>query len=133
MLLPISSTISTSWMLFIVLLYPMWGKYMYMWYPSHPRHLMGFFLCLFPKVFDILDSFCVVCHLEIIFEEMWIESFPSLIHISFIFFNPISLKGWSPFMLIIKALGSPYGFLQCLGLIILYLITVYWRYPTQKY
>jgi hypothetical protein len=61
--------------------------------------------------------------LRIISEELWLSPFLPLFHLVYILVFPSFLEIWYSFLLIIKGFISPYGFLQCFGIIILYLVT----------
>jgi hypothetical protein len=58
-----------------------------------------------------------------IYEKWWLSPILPLLHLDFHLVFPSLLESRSSLLLIIKTLSIPYGFLQCLGVIMLYLVT----------
>jgi hypothetical protein len=122
--MPMCSTISSYCTLRTVITFsPMWGKYMYIFSPSKPQHLIGWLLGIFPILYIILGYLEVGFLWELFVKKWWLSPLFPFLHLIFLLVLQSHLKSWYSYMMIIEEFISPYDFLQHLGIIILYLIT----------
>jgi hypothetical protein len=79
--------------------------------------------CYLPYYLSHYGILGIWLSLHSVSEKWWLSPLFPLFHLAFHLVFSILLEIWSSLLLIIKIFSMPYGFLQCLGVIILYLVT----------